>query len=126
MRFDGVTSMLYLDHGLGKAFSSYDDYFGPNVDEDAVTYLKMANDLAHRLRPDAITIAEDVSGMAGMARPVVEGGIGLSSRLAMGAPEYWIKILKERRDEDWPLGELFSTLLNRRHQEKHVGYSESH
>jgi 1,4-alpha-glucan branching enzyme len=126
MRFDGVTSMLYLDHGLGKAFSSYDDYFGPNVDEDAVTYLKMANDLAHRIRPDAIIIAEDVSGMAGMARPVAEGGIGFDYRLAMGVPDYWIKILKEKRDEDWQLADLLSTLLNRRHQEKHVGYSESH
>src|SRR5207237_5547394 len=42
-RFDGVTSMLYLDHGLGKAFTSYDDYFSPNVDEDAVAYLSLAN-----------------------------------------------------------------------------------
>ena len=69
-RFDGVTSMLYLDHGLGKPFGSYDEYFGHNVDEDAVTYLKLANHLAHLVRPDAITIAEDVSGMVGTARPV--------------------------------------------------------
>ena len=126
MRFDGVTSMLYLDHGLGKAFASYDDYFGGNVDEDAVTYLKLANDLAHRLRPDVITVAEDVSGMVGTARPVDEGGLGFDYRLAMGVPDYWIKILKEKRDEEWVLGEVFSTLLNRRHQEKHVGYAESH
>lgn len=125
-RFDGITSMLYLDHGLGKGFSSYDDYFGANIDEDAVAYLKLANDLAHTLRPDAITIAEDVSGMVGTARPVSEGGLGFDYRLAMGVPDYWIKILKEKRDEDWNLGELFSTLLNRRHGEKHIGYSESH
>lgn len=126
MRFDGVTSMLYLDHGLGKAFSSYDDYFGPNVDEDAVAYLKMANDLAHRIRPDVITISEDVSGMVGMARPVAEGGIGFDYRLAMGVPDYWIKLLKEKTDEQWTLGEIFTTLLNRRYGEKHVGYAESH
>jgi 1,4-alpha-glucan branching enzyme len=126
MRFDGVTSMLYLDHGLGKSFSSYNDYFGPNVDEDAVTYLKLANDLAHRLKPDVITVAEDVSGMVGTARPVDEGGLGFDYRLAMGVPDYWIKILKEKRDEEWVLGEVFSTLLNRRHLEKHVGYAESH
>ena len=125
-RFDGVTSMIYRDHGLGKGFSSYDDYFGDNVDEDAVAYLKIANELAHTLRPDAITISEDVSGMAGMARPVAEGGIGFNYRLAMGVPDYWIKLLKERRDEDWNLGQLFSTLLNRRYGEKHVGYAESH
>jgi 1,4-alpha-glucan branching enzyme len=126
MRFDGVTSMLYLDHGLGKAFSSYDDYFGANVDEDAVTYLRLANALAHQLRPDVITVAEDVSGMPGMARPVDEGGIGFDYRLAMGVPDYWIKLLKERRDEDWNLSDLFRTLLDRRHHEKHVGYAESH
>lgn len=125
-RFDGVTSMLYLDHGLGKAFSSYDDYFGANVDEDAVTYLKLANVLIHALRPDATTIAEDMSGMPGMARPVTEGGIGFDYRLAMGVPDYWIKVIKERRDEDWNLGEMFSVMLNRRRDEKHVAYAESH
>jgi 1,4-alpha-glucan branching enzyme len=126
MRFDGVTSMLYLDHGLGKAFSSYDDYFGTNIDEDAVSYLKMANDLAHRVRPDVVTISEDVSGMVGMARPVDEGGIGFDYRLAMGVPDYWIKILKEKPDEAWNMAEIFGTLLNRRYGEKHVGYAESH
>jgi 1,4-alpha-glucan branching enzyme len=125
-RFDGVTSMLYRDHGFGKGFSSYDDYFGDNVDEDAVVYLKMANEVAHAAKPGAITIAEDVSGMVGMARPVAEGGLGFDYRLAMGIPDYWIKILKEKSDEQWNLGELFSTLLNRRYAEKHIGYSESH
>lgn len=125
-RFDGVTSMMYLDHGLGKAFSGYDDYFGPNVDPDAVAYLQMANEVAHGVRPGAITIAEDVSGMVGIARPVPEGGLGFDYRLAMGVPDYWIKLLKEKRDEDWNLGEIYHTLLNRRRQEKHVGYAESH
>lgn len=125
-RFDGVTSMLYLDHGMGKAFSGYDDYFNDNVDLDAVAYLMMANDLIHAVSPDAITVAEDVSGMAGMARPVSEGGLGFNYRLAMGLPDYWIKLLKERRDEDWDLAELYHTLLNRRAHEKHVAYAESH
>jgi 1,4-alpha-glucan branching enzyme len=125
-RFDGVTSMMYLDHGLGKGFSSYDDYFSGNVDRDALAYLQLANDLIHQVKPDAITVAEDVSGMVGMARPVAEGGIGFDYRLAMGVPDYWIKLLKERKDEDWNLGEIFSTLLNRRYGEKHIGYAESH
>jgi 1,4-alpha-glucan branching enzyme len=125
-RFDGITSMLYLDHGLGRAFSSYQDYFGENVDEDAVTYLKLANTLAHALRPDAMSIAEDMSGMPGMARPVAEGGLGFDFRLAMGVPDYWIKVVKELRDEDWRLGELYGALLNRRRDEKHIAYAESH
>lgn len=125
-RFDGVTSMLYYDHGLGRPFNGYDDYFGPNVDLDAVTYLMLANELIHTLKPDAITIAEDVSGMAGMARPVAEGGLGFDYRLAMGVPDYWIKILKEKADEQWDLAALYHTLLNRRWSEKHVGYAESH
>lgn len=124
-RFDGVTSMLYLDHGM-RAFSSYDDYFGPNVDEDAVTYLMLANELAHTVRPDAITIAEDVSGMPGMARPVEEGGLGFDYRLAMGVPDFWIRMVKDKPDEEWSMGEIFHTLLNRRAGEKHVGYAESH
>ncbi len=124
-RFDGVTSMIYLDHGL-RTFSSYDDYFNENVDQDAVTYLTLANVLAHQLDARALTIAEDVSGMPGMAAPVHLGGIGFDYRLAMGVPDYWIKTLKEKRDEDWNLSELYHTLLNRRHSEKHIGYAESH
>jgi 1,4-alpha-glucan branching enzyme len=125
-RFDGITSMLYLDHGLGRVFASYDDYFNANVDEDAVTYLKLANELAHRVRRDVATIAEDVSGMPGMARSVEEGGLGFDYRLAMGVPDYWIKLVKERRDEDWRLSELYSAMLHRRHDERHVAYAESH
>ncbi|HWB53367.1 MAG TPA: alpha amylase C-terminal domain-containing protein [Tepidisphaeraceae bacterium] len=125
-RFDGITSMLYLDHGLGKPFNSYDDYFGGNVDNDAVVYLQLANEVAHAVKKETITIAEDVSGMIGLARPVAEGGLGFDYRLAMGVPDYWIKILKEKKDEQWQLGELFHTLLNRRSGEKHIGYAESH
>jgi len=125
-RFDGVTSMIYLDHGLGRAFTSYADYFPPHTDEDAIVYLQLANELIHRLRPDAITIAEDVSGLAGMARPVAEGGVGFDYRLAMGIPDYWIRVLKEQRDEHWQLGHMYYTLTNRRRNEKHVAYAESH
>lgn len=125
-RFDGVTSMMYLDHGIGKHFTSYDDYLVHNLDEDAITYLQLANYVAHTVRPDAITIAEDVSGMVGMARPLDEGGFGFDYRLAMGIPDYWIKLLKDKRDEDWSMGELYHALTNRRAGEKHVAYAESH
>ena len=125
-RFDGVTSMCYIDHGLGRGFNSYDDYFSSNVDRDAVAYLQMANLLAHTVLPGCVTIAEDVSGMIGMARPVPEGGLGFDYRLAMGIPDYWVKLLKERRDEDWNLLETYHCLLNRRHGERHVAYCESH
>lgn len=125
-RFDGVTSMLYLDHGLGKVFTQYEDYFGDNVDLDAAAYLMLANELAHAIAPNVVTIAEDVSGMPGLARPVSEGGIGFDYRLAMGIPDYWIKLLKETADEKWDLGEIFYRLMDRRYGEKHVGYAESH
>jgi 1,4-alpha-glucan branching enzyme len=125
-RFDGVTSMIYLDHGLERSFDSYNDYFGDNIDPDAVTYLQLANELIHTLNPDAITIAEDMSGMAGMARKVSEGGIGFDYRLSMGVPDNWIKLLKEKLDDQWGMNDLYSILLNRRHSEKHIGYAESH
>lgn len=126
MRYDGVTSMLYRDHGLGKAFTNYGDYFGDNVDEDAVTYLMLANDVAHDANPNAVTIAEDVSGMPGMARPTAEGGLGFDYRLAMSIPDQWIKLLKEVPDEGWNLSGIMHELTNRRHREKHIGYAESH
>ncbi|MBC8107001.1 MAG: alpha amylase C-terminal domain-containing protein [Anaerolineae bacterium] len=125
-RFDGVTSMMYLDHGMARTFNSYDDYFGGNIDRDAVAYLQLANTLIHDLDTETTTVAEDVSGMIGMARPVDEGGIGFDYRLAMGVPDYWVKLLKEQKDEEWNLGALWHTLLNRRVGEKHVGYAESH
>jgi 1,4-alpha-glucan branching enzyme len=125
-RFDGITSMLYLDHGLGKTFTSYDDYFSLNTDGDALAYLQLANIVAHTTKPEAITIAEDMSGMVGLARPIAEGGLGFDYRLAMGIPDYWIKTLKEKADEKWNLNEIYHTLLNRRAHEKHIGYAESH
>ena len=125
-RFDGVTSMLYHDHGLGKSFTSYDDYFGDDVDKDALVYLKLANDVIHAVRPDATTIAEEMSGLPGLAAPAEHGGLGFNYRLAMGAPDLWIKTLKEKRDEDWDLGELAHTLSSHRPEEKVITYAESH
>ena len=125
-RFDGVTSMMYLHHGFDKPFTSYDDYLVHDIDDEAVTYLQLANHLAHEINPNAIMIAEDVSGMVGLCRPLDEGGLGFDYRLAMGIPDYWIKILKEKRDEDWNISELYHTLTNRRASERHIAYAESH
>ncbi|MCU0615273.1 MAG: alpha-amylase family glycosyl hydrolase, partial [Desulfobacterales bacterium] len=125
-RFDGVTSMLYFHHGLGKNFTNYDDYFNEEVDEDALTYLALANKLIHQLRPDAVTIAEDVSGMPGLAAPVSSGGIGFDYRFAMGIPDHWIKLVKDQRDEDWEMAHLWYELTNRRKGEKTISYCESH
>lgn len=125
-RFDGVTSMLYLDHGLGKAFSSYADYYDGNQDTNAITYLSLANILIHQLNPDAITIAEEMSGMPGLALPVKDGGIGFDYRMAMGIPDYWIKLIKEKKDEQWLPSSIYYELINRRKDEKTVSYCESH
>lgn len=125
-RFDGVTSMLYHDHGLDKSFTSYDDYFADDVDKDALVYLRLANDVIHAVRPDATTIAEEMSGLPGLAAPTEHGGLGFDYRLAMGAPDLWIKTLKEKRDEDWDLGDLAHTLSSHRPEEKVITYAESH
>lgn len=125
-RFDGVTSMLYLQHGLGRVFTSYNDYFDGSVDEDALTYMALANRLIHDIRPDAVTIAEDVSGMPGLAVPQSEGGFGFDYRFAMGMPDYWIRLIKDFGDEDWPIGHLWFELTNRRKDEKAISYAESH
>jgi 1,4-alpha-glucan branching enzyme len=125
-RFDGVTSMIYHDHGLGSGASSYDHYFCGNVDEDAVAYLSLANELIHTLRPDAITVAEEVSGMPGLASPQADGGTGFDYRLAMGIPDYWIKLLKHVRDEDWNVSQIWHELTNRRADERTINYVESH
>ncbi len=125
-RFDGVTSMLYLDHGLGSGFTNYDMYFSDNTDADAITYLQLANELIHKLNPRAITIAEDMSGMPGMCLPISYGGIGFDYRLSMGVPDIWIKTIKESKDEEWDMGKLWYELTTRRPKEKNIGYSESH
>jgi 1,4-alpha-glucan branching enzyme len=125
-RFDGVTSMLYQHHGLSKAFTSYEDYFGNSVDEDALTYLALANKLIHDIRPDAITIAEDISGMPGLAVPHSSGGIGFDYRFAMGISDNWIRLVKDIPDEKWHMGHLWHELNNRRWDEKTISYAESH
>jgi 1,4-alpha-glucan branching enzyme len=125
-RFDGVTSMLYYDHGLGKAFSSYGDYYNGAQDTDAITYLTMANILIHNINPAAITIAEEMSGMPGLAMTFKDGGIGFDYRMAMGVPDYWIKLIKEKKDEDWLPTSIFYELTNRRQDEKTITYCESH
>ena len=125
-RFDGVTSMLYHHHGLEHAFGGYAEYFGPQVDEAALGYLALANRLVHAVRPDAVTIAEDVSGMPGLAAPEAEGGIGFDYRFAMGVPDYWIRLAKDTPDEDWSMGTLWHELTNRRIEERTIAYTESH
>ncbi len=125
-RFDGVTSMLYHDHGLGSAFVNYGMYFSPNTDTDAVTYLQLANALIHAIKPHAVTVAEDMSGMPGMCLPISAGGIGFDFRLSMGVPDLWIKTLKEKSDWDWDLWQLWHELTTRRPGEKNIGYCESH
>jgi 1,4-alpha-glucan branching enzyme len=126
-RFDGVTSMLYHHHGIDVGFGgSYSEYFSPATNVDAVVYLMLANKLVHSLLPNAMTIAEDVSGMPGLCRPVEEGGVGFDARLAMGIPDYWIRLLKHVKDEHWKPTEIVSVLCNRRYTEKTIAYAESH
>lgn len=125
-RFDGVTSMLYYNHGLGQAFGSYGDYYNGGQDTNAITYLTLANKLIHEVNRNAITIAEEMSGMPGLATPIKAGGIGFDYRMAMGIPDYWIKMLKEKKDEDWHPTSIFWELTNRRADEKTISYVESH
>jgi 1,4-alpha-glucan branching enzyme len=125
-RFDGVTSMLYKSHGIGATFETQTDYFGDNVNDDAVTYLQLANTLIHQLNKDYITIAEDVSGMPGICAPVADGGIGFDYRLGMGLPDFWIKVLKDQKEEDWNMHEFFFTMTNRLYNVKTIAYAESH
>lgn len=125
-RFDGVTSMLYYSHGLGEAFCGYGDYFNGHQDDNAICYLTLANLLIHEVNPRAITIAEEVSGMPGLASPFKDGGYGFDYRMAMNVPDYWIKTIKECRDEDWKPSSMFWELTNRRADEQNISYCESH
>ena len=125
-RFDGVTSMLYYSHGLGEAFTNYADYFNGHEDDNAICYLTIANKLIHEVNPNAITIAEEVSGMPGLAAKYEDGGYGFDYRLAMNIPDYWIKIIKEKKDEDWTPSSIFWEVTNRRADEETISYCESH
>jgi len=125
-RFDGVTSMLYHDHGLGSNFDNDNKYFSLNTDTEAITYLQLANELIREVNPKAITVAEDMSGMPGMCLPIADGGIGFDYRLAMGLPDLWIKTVKEKADEHWNLGQMWGDMCLRRPGENSVAYVESH
>lgn len=125
-RFDGVTSMLYYSHGLEESFSNYDDYYNGHQDPDAICYLTLANKLIHEVNPNAVTIAEEVSGMPGLALNIRKGGYGFDYRMAMNIPDFWIKMIKERKDEDWNPGDIWWETTNRRADEKTISYAESH
>lgn len=124
-RFDGVTSMLYKHFGH-TTFGSYDSFFGDQVNEDTITYLTLANKLIHELKEDAITIAEDVSGMPGITVPIENGGIGFDYRLGMNIPDYWINIIENKADEDWDIWEMWEQMSNRLPWIKTIAYAESH
>lgn len=124
-RFDGVTSMLYLDHGLERNFTSYDDYFSMNTDIDACVYLSLANELVKEINPNAITIAEDVSGMPGLCVPIEDGGMGFDFRFNMGVPDYWAKEL-DLDDHKWNMNWMWHELTSKRSDEKTISYAESH
>ena len=124
-RFDGVTSMIYLDHGLGRGDWRYSDYFSENVDWDACAYLAYANDVIHSVNTNAITIAEEVSGFPGITVAKEQGGLGFDYRLAMGVTDYWFK-LTDMRDEDWPMGALWHEATGKRSEERCISYVESH
>jgi 1,4-alpha-glucan branching enzyme len=125
-RFDGVTSMLYFNHGLEIAFTNYDDYFNANVDQEATTYFKLANKLIKEINPQALSIAEDMSGMPGLATAIEDGGLGFDYRMAMGVPDFWIKMIKEKSDDEWEVGDIFYQLTSKRMDEQVVSYAESH
>jgi 1,4-alpha-glucan branching enzyme len=125
-RFDGVTSMLYYSHGLGEAFGGYGDYYNGHEDDNAICYLTLANKLIHEVKPNAITIAEEVSGMPGLAAKFTDGGYGFDYRMAMNIPDYWIKTIKELKDEDWKPSSILWEVTNRRKDERTISYVESH
>lgn len=125
-RFDGVTSMIYYDHGLEKNFTTYDEYFDGSQDEDALVYLYLANKLIHKFKPEAITIAEEMSGMPGIAASIERKGYGFDFRLSMGVPDYWIKLVKDTVDEAWDMGKLMYEITQHRPEEKIISYCESH
>jgi len=125
-RFDGVTSMLYHNHGLGVDFMGNESYFSFNTDVEAVTYLQLANEMVRQVNPNAIMIAEDTSAIPGLCLPIEDGGIGFDYRLAMGEPDMWIRLLKDVPDEYWDLNQIYYELSIRRSHEKVIGYCESH
>ncbi|WP_321331436.1 alpha amylase C-terminal domain-containing protein [uncultured Bacteroides sp.] len=125
-RFDGVTSMLYYSHGLGESFSDYINYYNGHQDDNAICYLTLANEMIHQIKPNAITVAEEVSGMPGLGVKVEDGGYGFDYRMAMNIPDYWIKTIREKIDEDWKPSSMFWEVTNRRKDEKTISYAESH
>jgi 1,4-alpha-glucan branching enzyme len=125
-RFDGITSMIYYDHGLDRNFTSYGEYFDGGQDTDALAYLYLANKMIHEFRPGALTIAEEMSGMPGLSAGTGSRGYGFDYRLSMGVPDFWIKLVKETVDENWDMGKLMHELSQHRPEEKIISYCESH
>ncbi|MCC8089169.1 MAG: alpha amylase C-terminal domain-containing protein [Rikenellaceae bacterium] len=124
-RFDGVTSMIYNHHG----YTEFDDrkkFFDDTVNRDGLLYLTLANKLIHSIKPEAVTIAEDVSGMPGMCFTIEDGGVGFDYRLGMAIADFWIKLLKDQHDENWDIWDMWNIMTNRLPYVKTIAYCESH
>jgi 1,4-alpha-glucan branching enzyme len=126
-RFDAVGNMIYADHGVDDDFSHVGRcFYGgnglPRADENGELYLCLANALIRRIRPQALSIAEEFSGMPGLTCPPKEGGLGFDYRFAMGIPDYWEKCIESPRD----MGSLWYETTNHRPYDRTVSYVECH
>eukprot|EP00002_Diphylleia_rotans_P001391 TRINITY_DN10782_c0_g1_i1.p1 TRINITY_DN10782_c0_g1~~TRINITY_DN10782_c0_g1_i1.p1 ORF type:complete len:499 (+),score=71.59 TRINITY_DN10782_c0_g1_i1:43-1539(+) len=118
-RFDGVTSMIYRNHGIDTNFTGeHWQYAESKLDNEALVYLMLANELVHSLDPGAITIAEDVSGFPTICRPVHLGGVGFDYRLMMSLPDLWKHAVKSNVEFYCSVNQIWAALTNRRKNEK--------
>ena len=108
-RFDGVTSMLYENHGMS-AFDRPDAYFSMNTNVDARIFLMLANELIHGFNDKAMTIAEEDSGFPGMCLPLEYGGVGFDYRQDEGVQALWAALIRDQRQQDWDMSRLWATL----------------
>ncbi|CAK8689215.1 unnamed protein product [Clavelina lepadiformis] len=125
-RFNGVHNMIYHDQGADRQYANdYSTYFGAYVDTQSMAYMMLANDILHRYYSNIITIAEDKTEMPSLCRPLREGGLGFDYKLGLSVPNKWMKLLDEKRDEDWNMGFIFHAMIKKRPGEKVISLPES-
>lgn len=84
IRMDGVSSMLYLNFGVGNPADKKFNKYGTEEDLDASAFIRQVNCAVGKEFPDVMMIAEESTAWPLVTYPAEDGGLGFHLKWDMG------------------------------------------